>query len=75
MANDDFLLRLKREIQRGVAKNIVKIDDEEKNILYIAQNKKFRLSDPEELVRAIAYVSLILDYGNSARRCEKHCQN
>jgi len=65
MANEDILLRFKSEIQRGIKANIVQLDDEEKNVAYIAQNKKFRLSDPEELVRAIAYVSLILDYGYS----------
>lgn len=65
MANDDILVRFKNELQRGIKANIVQLDDEEKYVAYVAQNKKFRLSDPEELVRAIAYVSLILDYGYS----------
>lgn len=66
MTTDDILDRFKREIQRGIDAKIVNLDDDERNVAYLAQNKKFRLSDPEELVRAIAYVSLVMDYGYSA---------
>lgn len=66
MASNDILDRFIREIQRGIDARVVSIDDEERNVVYLAQNKKFRLSDPEELVRAIAYVSLVLDYGYAA---------
>ena len=66
MAGEDILQRFKNEIQRGVDENIVRLDDDEKNIIYVTLNRKYRLSDPEELVRAVAYISLILDYGYSA---------
>lgn len=68
MATDDTLLRLKSELQRGIDANLVQLDEEERNILYIAQNKKYRLNDTEELVRALAYVSLVIDYGYSANQ-------
>lgn len=50
-------------IGRGIDKNLIAFDADNKNITYLAQNKKFRFSDPEEKVRAAAYVSLVLDYG------------
>lgn len=53
------------ELQRGVESGLVDVSDG-KNVVYVAQNKKYRLSDPEEIVRARAYVSLILDYGYPA---------
>ncbi len=54
---------MESQIERGVSKKLIAFDAEQKNITYRAQNKKFRFSDPEEKVRAEAYVSLILDYG------------
>lgn len=49
-------------IQRGIEAKLISIDADNKNVSYRAQNKKYRLSDPEEIVRASAYVSLVLDY-------------
>ncbi|MBA8819446.1 N-6 DNA methylase [Ochrobactrum sp. P6BS-III] len=59
MANSDT-------INRGIDQRVIAFDEESKNVIYIAQNKKYRLSDPEEIVRAESYVSLILDYGYPA---------
>ena len=53
-------------IQRGLDAKLISIDDEYKSVSYRAQNKKYRLNDPEEIVRAGAYVALILDYGYPA---------
>lgn len=53
-------------VQRGLDARLIAIDADQKSVSYRAQNKKYRLSDPEEIVRAGAYVSLILDYGYPA---------
>lgn len=63
MANEEYLDRFKRENKAAFDAKIIALDDEEKNVIYLALNKKYRLSDPEEFVRASAYASLILDYG------------
>lgn len=57
-------------IERGINAKLISIDDEQRNVSYRAQNKKYRLSDPEEIVRAGAYVALILDYGYPADRID-----
>jgi type I restriction enzyme M protein len=51
------------QILRGENNNLIVFDDDQKNITYRNQNKKFRYSNPEEKVRMQAYVSLVLDYG------------
>lgn len=53
-------------IKQGVAKGLIAFDADQKNITYKAQNKRFRLNDPEEKVRAHAYLSLVLEYGYAA---------
>jgi type I restriction enzyme M protein len=50
-------------IEQGVSKGLIAFDAEQKNIAYKAQNKRLRFSDPEEKVRAQAYLSLVLEYG------------
>lgn len=54
---------MNRLIEQGIAKGLISFDADNKTITYKIQNKKFRLSDPEEKVRANAYLSLVLDYG------------
>ncbi len=61
-------MQINEIIQRGIDANLISIDSEFKNVAYRAQNKKYRLSDPEEIVRAGAYVSLVLDYGYQAEQ-------
>jgi type I restriction enzyme M protein len=63
-------MQLSEIIQRGVEAKLISIDAEYKNVSYRAQNKKYRLSDPEEIVRAGAYVALVLDYGYPADRID-----
>lgn len=70
MANEELLDRFKRDNEVALARKIIALDDEEKNVVYVALNKKYRLTDPEELVRASAYVSLILDYGYPQEQIE-----
>ena len=52
-------------VDQGLAKGLIAFDVDQKNITYKVQNKRFRLSDPEEKVRANAYLSLVLEYGYS----------
>jgi len=63
MANEEPLDRFKRDNETALERGIIALDDEEKNVVYVALNKKYRLSNPEELVRASAYASLVLEYG------------
>lgn len=70
MTNEKTLDRFKRDNEVALDRKIIAFDNEEKNIVYVALNKKYRLSDPEEFVRASAYVSLILDYGYSQEQIE-----
>jgi type I restriction enzyme M protein len=63
-------MQINEIIQRGIDANLISIDSEFKNVAYRAQNKKYRLSDPEEIVRAGAYVSLVLDYGYQAEQLD-----
>ena len=46
------------------------MDEDGRNVAYISQNKKYRLNDTEELVRALAYVSLVIDYGYSPQQID-----
>jgi type I restriction enzyme M protein len=50
-------------VQAGIEKGLIAFDADQKNIAYKVQNKKLRFTDPEEKVRARAYLSLVLDYG------------
>ncbi len=70
MANQEYLDRFKRENKAAFDAKIIALDDEENNVIYVALNKKYRLSDPEEFVRSSAYLSLILDYGYSHEQIE-----
>ncbi|MGC4250649.1 MAG: type I restriction enzyme HsdR N-terminal domain-containing protein [Sphingobium sp.] len=63
-------MQISEIIQRGIEAKLISIDSEFKNVAYRAQNKKYRLSDPEEIVRAGAYVSLVLDYGYPAEQLD-----
>ena len=57
-------------IEQGIAKGLIAFDTGQKNIMYKIQNKRFRLSDPEEKVRANAYLSLVLEYGYTAEQID-----
>lgn len=53
-------------VDQGIATGLIAFDVDQKNITYKAQNKRFRFNDSEESVRAIAYLSLVLEYGYTA---------
>ena len=55
-------------IQEGIKKGLIKLDDEEKYITYINQNKKRNYSNPEEQVQAETFLKLVLTYGYDQKR-------
>ncbi len=57
-------------IDKGVAEGLISFDAEQKNINYKIQNKRLRFNDPEEKVRAKAYLSLVLEYGYSPEQID-----
>ena len=50
-------------LDQGIAKGLIALDADQKNISYKIQNKRLRFNDSEEKVRARAYLSLVLEYG------------
>lgn len=50
-------------VQTGLTQKLISFDVDQKSITYVRQNKRLRFSDPEEKVRANAYLSLVFDYG------------
>ncbi|PKM36424.1 MAG: hypothetical protein CVV06_11135 [Gammaproteobacteria bacterium HGW-Gammaproteobacteria-10] len=57
-------------IDQGLAKGLIAFDADQKNIVYKTLNKRLRYTDPEEKVRAAAYLSLVLDYGYSPEQID-----
>ncbi len=57
-------------IDQGAAEGLIAFDADQKNITYKVQNKRLRFSDPEEKVRANAYLSLVLEYGYSPEQID-----
>ncbi|MDB9392141.1 N-6 DNA methylase [Microcystis aeruginosa] len=55
-------------IQEGIKKGLIKLDDEQKYITYINQNKKRNYSNPEEQVQAETFLKLVLTYGYAQKR-------
>jgi type I restriction enzyme M protein len=55
--------RMSNQIDIGVEQGLIGLDVDQKYITYIAQGKRLRYSDPEEKIRANAYLSLVLEYG------------
>ncbi|UZE59169.1 N-6 DNA methylase [Aeromonas veronii] len=56
--------------KQGQKKNLINFDADQKNITYVHQNKRQRFTDPEEKVRANAYLSLVIDYGYSPEQID-----
>jgi type I restriction-modification system DNA methylase subunit len=55
-------------IQEGIKKGLIKLDDEQKYITYINQNKKRNYSNHEEQVQAETFLKLVLTYGYAQKR-------
>lgn len=56
--------------KQGQKKKLINFDADQKNITYVHQNKRQRFTDPEEKVRANAYLSLVIDYGYSPEQID-----
>jgi len=52
----------------GQKQNLIQIEDN--RIIYLSQNKSYNFSDPEELVRAITYIELIIEHKYPSNRLE-----
>ena len=50
-------------IQNGIDKGLIALDEENKYITYIHQNKKRNYTNPEEQVQAETFLKLVLSYG------------
>ena len=57
-------------LEKGIKNGLIKFDTDLKNITYTTINKKYRYSDPEEAVRAEAYLELIFGYNYPAQRID-----
>ena len=55
-------------IEQGIAKGLIKFDEEKKYITYIHQDKRRNYSNPEEQVQAETFVKLVLSYGYPVER-------
>ena len=55
-------------ILQGLAKNLIKFDDDQKYITYVHQKKKRNFGNPEEQVQAETFLKLILTYGYDPKR-------
>lgn len=50
-------------IEQGIQQGLIQISEDEKNIIYLHQNKKRNFSNPEEKVQAEVFLKLVLTYG------------
>jgi type I restriction-modification system DNA methylase subunit len=53
-------------ITQGLKKGLIRLEDDDKYIVYVEQNKRRNYNNPEEKVQAEAYLSLILEYNYPA---------
>ena len=63
-------------IKKGIEEGYIAINEDESRILYFTKpkNKSYRYSDPEEKVRAVVFLQLILDYGYPINRIQLEVQ-
>lgn len=55
-------------ISKGIHKEYIKFEEDNKYITYIQTGKRYRYTDPEEQVRAEVFLSLIFEYGYKPKR-------
>lgn len=55
-------------IQNGINKKLISLDDDEKYITYLNENKRRNYTNPEEKVQAETFLSLILTYNYPPQR-------
>lgn len=53
---------MKNLLQLGIAQKLIRLEDDNKYIVYIHQNKRRNFENPEEKIQAEAFLSLVLDY-------------
>ncbi|MBV5297252.1 MAG: N-6 DNA methylase [Rhodoferax sp.] len=53
---------MKNLIAQGIARKLIRFEDNEKYIVYIHQNKRRNFDNPEEKVQADAFLTLVIDY-------------
>lgn len=58
-------------IQEGIAKNLIKFDEEEKYVTYVHQNKRRNYSNPEEQVQLETFLQLILTYNYDTKKIQQ----
>ncbi|MBT6993850.1 MAG: restriction endonuclease subunit M [Candidatus Cloacimonetes bacterium] len=58
-------------IEQGIAKKLIRFDEEKKYITYMRQGKRRNYSSPEEQVQAETFVKLVLSYGYPVERIKQ----
>lgn len=58
-------------IAQGIAQNLIRFDEEQKNIFYIHQDKRRNYNNPEEQVQAETFLKLVLEYGYPVQRIQQ----
>lgn len=53
---------MKNLLNQGIALKLVRLEDNEKYIVYLHQNKRRNFDNPEEKVQADSFLSLVIDY-------------
>lgn len=59
---------MKSLIEQGIDKQIIRLEDGDKYIVYLHQNKRRSYTNPEEKVQAETFLKLVLEYGYPASR-------
>jgi len=59
-------------IEQGIAKNLIRLEDEDKTIVYLNQNKRRSFINPEEKVQAETFLKLILNYKYNPNRIKQY---
>lgn len=53
---------MKNLLSQGIALKLIRLEDSDKYIVYIHQNKRRNFDNPEEKVQAESFLSLVIDY-------------
>jgi type I restriction enzyme M protein len=58
-------------IELGITQELIRFDDEKKNIYYLHQNKRRNYTNPEEQIQAETFLKLVLEYGYPVEHIEQ----
>src|ERR1035437_298887 len=53
---------MKNLLSQGIARKLVRLEDNNKYIVYVHQNKRRNFDNPEEKVQAESFICLVIDY-------------